>query len=81
MRDFERASSCLTAVMTAVCFITDSDINSGSHGVIAFGSWLWVSELLAQTLAPLTFSAIGFHAGAAAPTANGKFALDLDSLH
>lgn len=68
------------AVMTAVGFITDSDINSGSRGVIAFGSWLWVSELLAQT-APLTFSAIGFYAGAAAPTANGKFALDLDCLH
>ena len=69
------------AVMTAVGFITDSDINSGSRGVIAFGPWLWVSELLAQTLAPFTFSAIGFHAGAAAPTTNRKFALDLDCLH
>ena len=80
MRDFGRASSCLMAVMTAVGFITDSDINSGSRGVIAFGSWLWVSELLAQTLALLPFSAIGFHAVAAAPAANGKFAVDLHCL-
>lgn len=68
------------AVMTAVGFITDSDINSVSRGVIAFGSWLWVSELLAQTLAPLPFSAISFHAVAAPPTANRKFALNLDCL-